>query len=76
MNHELNYSSSPGSEVVPEIPVFASLVLGLQAAPTPGWLAHGSGEPRSDPHSFSMTALPVQPSPSPHFLILDNSYSG
>lgn len=33
VNHELNYSASLGSEVVPEIPAFASLVLGVQAAP-------------------------------------------
>lgn len=33
VNHELNYSASLGSKVVPEIPALASLVLGLQAAP-------------------------------------------
>lgn len=36
VNHELNYSASLGSEVVPEIPAFASLVLGFRQPPT--WL--------------------------------------
>lgn len=33
VNHEVNYLASLGSKVVPEIPAFDSLVLGLLAAP-------------------------------------------